>query len=132
MDANRTTRNRLILGSASERRKHILEELGAAFEVLVPDTEELTYEDDPSRTVLENAILKNRRCVELLAARPAAGEAYVLTADTVVSFEGRCVGKPASLAEAAVFLRRFSGKPQAVFTGVALSRNGGATETAVV
>ena len=53
----------------------------------------------------------------------------IVTADTLVWFEGRLIGKPADRAEAARFLRDFSGRTQTVFTAVAFSRPGDAEPT---
>jgi septum formation protein len=105
----------LILGSASERRKAILGELGVRFEVHIPDVEEVFHAAEPRRTAEENARHKHDWCKRRLADR------HIVTADTIVAFEGQCVTKPVSLAEAADFLRRFSGKTQTVFTAIALS-----------
>lgn len=119
-------KNRLLLGTASPRRRLILSELGIDFDVDVPDVEELTYHGEPERTVLESARLKNQWCS---ARHP---ERTVLTADTIVVFEGECVLKPSTMDEARSFLRRFSGKSQLVFTGLVLSEAGEITrETAV-
>ena len=106
---------RLILGSASERRQAILSELGVRFEVHIPDVEEVFHADEPRRTAEENARHKHDWCKHRFADR------YIITADTIVALEGKCVAKPASMAEAANFLRMFSGRAQTVFTAIALS-----------
>jgi septum formation protein len=56
----------------------------------------------------------------------------VLTADTVVVFGGRCLGKPVDMHQAWEFLRMFSGKKQDVLTAVAFSVPAGACQCAVV
>ena len=104
----------LILGSASPRRKKILQALGCAFTVSSVDTEEIHDAADPVRTVVTNALEKYRAC------RLRHPEAALITADTLVWFEGRLIGKPVDLDEAAQFLRAFSGRSQVVYTGVAL------------
>ena len=104
----------LVLASGSPRRAKILRELGLEFEVVRTDAPEVCYPDDPVRTVRENALLKGD------AARHAAGpEAHILSADTIVWFDGRIYGKPRDLDEAAAFLRELSGREHTVFTGVA-------------
>jgi len=115
----------LILGSASPRRKKILDALGCAFSVFAPDTEEIHDAADPVRTVITNARTKYRACRESLP------DAALITADTLVWFEGRLIGKPADLDEAAQFLRAFSGRTQIVFTGVALGLPGREPEVRV-
>jgi septum formation protein len=118
MSRNGDAAERLILGSASERRRKILAALGVAFEVLVPEVGEEFFETDPRLTARVNAEHKSRWC---RARRP---DRRVLTADTVVAFEGRCVTKPRSPEEAGDFLRMFSGRTQAVYTAAAFARPG--------
>lgn len=115
------TSARLLLASASQRRAQILSGLGVAFDVVRPDLAEAHYPADPRRTALENAQRKNAWARERFPTRP------VLTADTIVAFENRCISKPGSIDEAFVFLRAFSGKTQSVFTGVVFSRPGAST-----
>jgi septum formation protein len=50
----------------------------------------------------------------------------------MVWFEGRLIGKPRDLNEAAAFLRAFSGRTQLVFSGVALSLPGQPLATRVI
>ena len=69
----------------------------------------MCYDGDPRRTVLENALAKG-------AAVAADG---VLSADTIVWYQGRIYGKPADLRQAKEFLTELSGKTHSVFTGVA-------------
>lgn len=115
----------LILGSASPRRKKILQALGCAFSVSATDTEEIHDAADPVHTVVTNAAEKYRAC------RARHPDAALITADTLVWFEGRLIGKPADLEEAAQFLRAFSGRTQIVYTGVALGLPGQAPEIRV-
>lgn len=111
----------LVLGSGSPRRRRLLKEAGFAFEVVATDAEEIFDQSNPAGTVAFNALAKNTACRAL---RP---DADILTADTLVWFEGRLIGKPSSKEEAAQFLRSFSGKEQTVFTAVAFSRPGDQT-----
>ncbi len=108
----------LVLGSASPRRKKILESFGIPFSITMPETEEIHDSEDPVHTVVFNARTKYRAC---RAQHPGAA---LITADTLVWFEGRLIGKPNDLAEAAAFLRAFSGRTQIVYTAVALGRPG--------
>ena len=104
----------LILGSASPRRKKILHALGCAFTVSTASADEIHDPSDPVRTVVTNALAKYRAC------RKRHPEAALITADTLVWFEGRLIGKPVDLDEAADFLRAFSGRTQTVYTGLSL------------
>lgn len=108
---------RLILASASPRRRQLLTELALPFDVAVADVTE--HEDpatDPRVMVTHNAALK----AEWVATRRP--DAFVLGADTTVFIDGTVLNKPADLAEARVMLRRLAGRTHTVFTGVALRR----------
>lgn len=115
-----------IAATASPRRHRILAELGVAFEVFVPNCPEIHDDADAVRTVSANALAKHAACARL---RPGA---WILAADTVVAFNGRCIGKPASPQDARAMLLAFSGATQDVFTAVAMSAPGHAAELRVV
>ena len=113
----------LVLASASPRRQRLMREAGYDFEVVPTDAEEEADASDPAGTVARNALAKLSAC---RATRP---DADILAADTLVWFEGRLVGKPRDEADAARFLRAFSGRSQTVFTAVAFSRPADAAPT---
>jgi septum formation protein len=109
---------RLILASASPRRRELLAQLGVPFEVVVAEIvehEEATT--DPRVMVAHNAALK----ADWVAARHP--DALVLGADTTVFIDGHALNKPRDLAEARAMLRRLSGRTHTVFTGLALRRS---------
>jgi len=116
----------LILGSASERRRKILRGMGVAFEAVAPQVEEVSHEGDPRRTVAENALRKMAWCRERYPG------CVVLTADTALSFRGRPVEKPSSLAQARDFLRMLSGERHSVLTAVAFCDGAAEPEVTVV
>jgi septum formation protein len=106
---------RLILASASPRRRALLERLGCPF--LVVEARVVEDEDpllDPRIMVARNAA---RKADWVAALHP---DAWVLGADTTVCIDGHALNKPADLAEARAMLRRLSGRPHSVFTGLAL------------
>lgn len=105
----------LVVGSISPRRHSLLRQLGLPFEVLATDASEIHDGSDPVGTVMHNALAKHA------AGRRLRPEACLLTADTLVLFAGRLIGKPRDLDEAAEFLRAFSGRTQTVYTAVALA-----------
>ena len=70
---------------------------------------------DAVRTVSENARAKHYACMKHYRGR------WIITADTIVEFGGRCLGKPADMQEAKRMLTGYSGKSQHVFTAVAFS-----------
>ena len=108
----------LYLASGSQRRREILERLGVSFRVHVPDVNEVEYETDPAETVRFNALIKLR------AARHAHADVPIIAADTVLEFDGRCIGKPTSMHAARVLLRSLSGRTHRVLTGVAFWAGG--------
>jgi len=106
---------RLILASASPRRRELLAQTGLAFDVIVADVTE--HEDpaaSPRAMVAHNAALK---ADSVAALHPGA---YVLGADTTVFINDTVLNKPADLAEARAMLKRLAGRAHTVFTGVAL------------
>lgn len=104
----------LVLASGSPRRAKILRAAGVEFVVVKSDADEVAYPGDPERTVRENALAKQK-----VALADGRAPARVLSADTIVWFEGRIYGKPRTLDEAKAFLRELSGNVHCVFTGVA-------------
>jgi septum formation protein len=105
---------RLILASASPRRRELLAQLGVSFDVVVADVvEHEEASTDPRVMVAHNAALK----AEWVAARHP--EAFVLGADTTVFLDGHALNKPANPDEARAMLRRLSGRTHTVFTGLA-------------
>jgi len=118
---------KLILASASPRRKDLLEETGVAFEVI------------PSR-IVENfpagqtAQVSVKRLAEEKAVDVAKGhpDRWTLGADTIVVLPGRgkngnIMGKPRNAEEARGMLLRLSAKHHWVMTGVAFARLNEAT-----
>jgi septum formation protein len=108
---------RVILASASPRRKELLASLGVAFEVIPAEvTEHEAPDADPRAMVQHNAALK----ADWVAARHA--DALVIGADTTVFIDRTVLNKPRDLTEARAMLRQLRGRTHTVFTGLALRR----------
>jgi septum formation protein len=108
---------RLILASASPRRRELLAQLGFPFDIVVAEvTEHEEPTTDPRVMVAHNAALK----ADWVAARHPG--AIVLGADTTVFLDGMAINKPRDLDDARSMLRRLSGREHTVFTGVAVRR----------
>ncbi len=107
---------KILLASGSPRRAKILNERGVAFDVVRTDAPEVSFPEEPERTVAVNALSKGAAARQGL---DAADTRLVLSADTIVWCGGRIYGKPRDLAEARQFLRELSGRTHTVFTGVA-------------
>lgn len=108
---------RLILASASPRRKELLAQLDVAFEVIPAEVVEHEAPDaDPREMVRHNAALK----ADWVAARYPA--ATVIGADTTVFIDRTVLNKPRDLTEARAMLRLLSGRTHTVYTGLAVRR----------
>lgn len=108
---------RLILASASPRRRELLAGLGVPFEVITAQvTEHEESSTDPRVMVAHNAALK----ADWVAERHP--DAFVLGADTTVFLDGHALNKPRDPADARAMLRRLSGRTHTVFTGLAVRR----------
>lgn len=109
--------SRLILASASPRRRELLASLGFSFGIVAAEvTEHEEPTTDPRVMVAHNAALK----ADWVAARHP--DALVLGADTTVFIDGHALNKPRDAAEARAMLRRLSGRAHSVHTGLALRR----------
>lgn len=107
--------SRLILASASPRRRELLAQLGVPFDVVAAEvTEHEESSTDPRVMVAHNAALK----ADWVSARHPA--AVVLGADTTVFVDGAALNKPRDLRAAREMLRRLSGRTHTVFTGLAV------------
>ncbi len=106
---------RLILGSASPRRRNLLAQIG-----VVPDEVRAAEIDEtPAKGELPRAYVDRmaRAKAEAIAAGP---DELVLTADTDVAIGRRILGKPVDEAQAVQFLLLLSGRRHRVTTAVCL------------
>jgi septum formation protein len=108
---------RLVLASASPRRREILSALRVPFEVVVPEVEELT-DGVPEEVVVENA--RRKAAAGLRAAAEAAEGATALGVDTEVVLDGRLLGKAAGRTEARERLEALGGRTHTVLSGIVL------------
>ena len=106
---------KLILASQSPRRKELLEMLNLPFEVIPSDSKEVIDLSKPiEEAIAEVAHQKAKRVAEDHA------DAIVIGSDTVVSIEGKILGKPKDEEDAKCMLRELSGKVHQVITAVAI------------
>lgn len=109
---------RIILASASPRRKELLSGLDIDFEV-----RSLPGVDESFPAELQGGEIPlyiSRKKAD--AYRPQmAGDELVITADTIVWLDGAALGKPGDVEDARRMLRNMSGKTHSVFTGVAIT-----------
>lgn len=106
---------RLVLGSASPRRKELLAQIGVVPDsIRPPDVNEDPYKGELPRPYC------NRITLAKIKAIPAAADEVVLCADTTVALGRRLLGKPADAGEAAEFLIKLGGRRHQVITAVAV------------
>ena len=117
------TEKTIILGSASPRRRELLGQIGADFEVRVSNKEEIYHSTAPEEIVKELALMKADNVAEELAEENASGavkSTVVIGADTIVVLDGKILGKPADEEDAVRMLNSLQGRRHDVYTGVAV------------
>jgi septum formation protein len=115
----------LVLGSASPRRRDILNGLGVPIEVIAADVDETRAPQEPPDAYLERIVRAKLEavCATVLArARPQ--HAAVLVADTTVVIDGDVLGKPSDVADAERLLRQICGRTHVVKTRYAIACGG--------
>ncbi len=122
---------KLILASASPRRRELLLQAGYEFQVLPAKGEEVIHSTEPAQIVKElsagkaaevaDRLLAGERSVEELSAGdPAAADYVVLGADTIVVMDGTVLGKPRDEQDAFEMLTALQGRTHQVYTGVTI------------
>jgi septum formation protein len=109
---------RLVLASASPRRRELLTQAGYIFEVRPPHViEDLRPEEDAIAYVVRLA----RDKAQAVFTAINDPDAIVLGADTTVTLDGHILAKPEDAVDAARMLRMLSGRTHRVITGVAIA-----------
>lgn len=137
---------KIILASASPRRRELLTQIGLDFDIVVSETEEKITSTEPAKVVEELSAQKAEAVWEKLCSMTASqgsvtnaerlnegsevfeseqtsGETtitdiIVLGADTVVACDGKILGKPVDIENATRMLRMLQGRGHEVYTGV--------------
>lgn len=130
-------KKRIILGSASPRRRELLEQIGLEFEIVVSDAREHYKSTRPEDIVRELALMKAEHVAKEVERREKeraeqasipgldTGEAHlrnvvILGADTIVVRDGQILGKPSDEEAAFSMLKSLQGRMHQVYTGVAV------------
>lgn len=106
---------KIVLASASPRRKELLEQIGIEPRICPSCKEELSGAEKPGKLVME---LARAKAEEIAASCPEG--TLVIGADTVVALDGRIMGKPTDEEEAFRMLSSLAGRTHQVYTGAAL------------
>jgi septum formation protein len=120
---------RLLLASASPRRRELLALLDRPFEVVAADVDETPRPGEPPESLVERLALAKAAAGRRIAGSSPADIA--IGADTVVVVDGEVVGKPTDQADATAILRRLSGRDHEVLTGLAVVAGTDARSTVV-
>lgn len=131
----------VILGSASPRRRELLEQIGIEFEIAISDAEEYYKSTVPEEIVKELALMKAENVAGELRRKENASKnesvkhtyesdegvhevqlcnKVILGADTIVVCDGEILGKPSDEEAAFSMLKRLQGRMHQVYTGVAV------------
>lgn len=106
----------LILASKSPRRQELMQAMGLSFDVVLKDVDE-SYPDGLSPQQIACYIAEKK-------AKAFTSErlnSLVITADTIVAYNGEILGKPENDTHAIEMLTKLSGTTHQVFTGVSLA-----------
>lgn len=111
-------KNKIILASASPRRRELLEWAGVDFQVITGNGEEHIRETEPSRIVEKLSEEKAFGVAEMISGEEGTA---VIGADTIVSFQGKVLGKPFDKEDSRKTLEMLQGKTHQVYTGVTIA-----------
>ena len=130
--------NKIVLASASPRRKQLLEQMGLEFDIFPSDKEEIIKSNIPSEVCQE---LSKQKAIDVASSIKAYNDTHadivtpqdiiVIGADTIVTFDGIILGKPVDEEDAFRMLNMLSGNTHEVYTGVTIvvmSKDGRAGE----
>ncbi|MGC8867794.1 MAG: Maf family protein [Elusimicrobiales bacterium] len=106
---------KIILASASPRRRKLLKDMGFRFKVIPPNVEEKTHYKRPHLIVCD---LSRKKAISVATKHPNAA---VIGVDTIVYCKGRIIGKPKNVFEAKRLLKIQSGRWQSVYTAITLA-----------
>lgn len=116
---------RVILASASPRRRELLTQLGIAFEVCPSKGEEVITKTIPEEVVQELACQKAKEIADRVQEEYILGEVImpedgvrIIGADTIVVYKDEIFGKPENEKDALRMLTLLQGNTHQVYTGV--------------
>lgn len=112
---------RILLASASPRRRELLAGLGLEFRVIRPEGVDESWPEGLRGAEIPEYIARSK--AEACRAALQADE-LLITADTIVWLDGRVLGKPSDEREAVEMLQALSGRTHQVYTGVCLTTTG--------
>ncbi len=109
---------RIILASASPRRKELLTQVGLEFDIITSNCEEITTKTKPSEVVEELSYLKATDVSDKLD--KSEERLLIIGSDTVVALDDTIMGKPKDKEDAFRMLKSLQGREHSVITGVTM------------
>ena len=111
----------LILASASPRRRELLKKADIPFTVMPADIEEVIVAGEPADVAEEISSYKAEYVAEKLMKEKKQDSFVILSADTIVTVDGKVLGKPRDEEEAFKVLKELQGREHEVYTGVTIA-----------
>ncbi len=109
---------KVVLASASPRRRELLEQIGLAFEVKESNVRERITSTVPAGIVCELSTQKAEAVLQTMDGE--SDKVLVIGADTLVACDNKILGKPRDKEHARQMLRFLSGRAHQVYTGVCM------------
>jgi len=111
----------LILASASPRRRELLTKADIPFTVMPADMKEVIVAGEPADVAEEISSYKAEYVAEKLIKEKKQDSFVILSADTIVTVDGKILGKPRDEEEAFNVLKELQGREHEVYTGVTIA-----------
>lgn len=114
---------KIVLASASPRRRELLEQIGIKFDIVVSNEpeDEIDKSLSPENYTSELALMKACKVAKKLTGTKRK-DSLIIAADTVVYSDGKILGKPKDSDDAFRILKSLSGKAHEVYTGICVMR----------
>ena len=107
--------SKIILASASPRRRELLTQIGLKFEIIPSHKEERMQGNSPAQVAMDKA-----EDIFTQISGAEKPDALVIGADTIVALDNMILGKPKDEADALKMLQFLQGKTHQVYTGVCM------------
>ena len=105
----------IYLVSVSPRRKALMKSFKKPFRMIAP-----LYDESKEKRSRPSALVKRHALGKALSVVPKIRSGILISADTIVYFKGKIIGKPRDLNDAFKVLGRLAGNWHSVYTGVAV------------
>ena len=111
---------KLILASSSPRRRELLGLITSSFEIIAPDIDEDTDHVETPRQYAERMAFLKASAVRIEPHSTRREPCLIISCDTIVTIDGRIIGKPLDFNDAFRTLRSLSGRTHRVITSLTL------------